>query len=370
MGICLGDSQADCFTNLRFADEVLLLSTLLEQVQRMMCDFKKSTERVGLKIHTGKTKLLSNQGSNKRREVSINNIKVEVLSVKECAKYLGQTITFEQRETTDIRSRIRAAWASFDKYKQELTSKSYLLQHRLRLFSVGITPTLSYASGTWTLSIEHERMIRSTQRKMLRLIVQTKRKHKKKTKNSKEEKEMKSDEGPMSKKNDVEYKESHKQSEEETEEGNSSNTDCDQDSEVSFMDDTDEENDTAGIEAEDWIEYIKRSTKEAEGKMKSANIPCWIEAQRKMKWRLAMRIASLPKKAARWNPALSVGTKGYRTVGRPKKRWGDEINHFLKPEETDETHKEQWYMDLGSTRPGTMEDEFTAASKVKTTGSL
>ena len=37
-----------------------------------------------------------------------------------------------------------------------------------------ITPTLSYASGTWTLSKEHERMIRSTQRKMLRLIVQTK----------------------------------------------------------------------------------------------------------------------------------------------------------------------------------------------------
>ena len=43
-----------------------------------------------------------------------------------------------------------------------------------------ITPTLSYASGTWTLSREHERMIRWTQRKMLRLIVQTKRKFKKK----------------------------------------------------------------------------------------------------------------------------------------------------------------------------------------------
>ena len=37
-----------------------------------------------------------------------------------------------------------------------------------------VTPTLSYASGTWTLSREHER-----QRKMLRLIVQTKRNYKK-----------------------------------------------------------------------------------------------------------------------------------------------------------------------------------------------
>ena len=44
-----------------------------------------------------------------------------------------------------------------------------------------ITPTLSYASGTWTLSKEHEGMRPSTQRKMLRLIVQTNRKYKKKT---------------------------------------------------------------------------------------------------------------------------------------------------------------------------------------------
>ena len=43
MGIRLGDSQADCLTNLRFADDVLLFST-------KMCDFKISTERIGLKI--------------------------------------------------------------------------------------------------------------------------------------------------------------------------------------------------------------------------------------------------------------------------------------------------------------------------------
>ena len=57
----------------------------------------------------------------------------------------------------------------------------------------GDSPTLTYASGTWTRIQEHERMIRSTQRKMLRLIVQTKRKYKKKTQGSKEEKQMKKD---------------------------------------------------------------------------------------------------------------------------------------------------------------------------------
>ena len=59
-------------------------------------------------------------------------------------------------------------------------------------------------------------------------------------------------------------KESHKSSEDEAVEGSSSNTDCDQDSDVSFVNDTDEEIDTAEIEQEEWIEYIKRSTAEAE----------------------------------------------------------------------------------------------------------
>ena len=61
-----------------------------------------------------------------------------------------------------------------------------------------------------------------------------------------------------------------------------------------------------------------------------------------MKWRLAMRIASHPderwaKKAAEWNPGLSIKHQIYSPVGRPKKRWEDEINEFLKPEETEET---------------------------------
>ena len=68
----------------------------------------------------------------------------------------GQMVTFEQQETTEIKNRIRDAWATFYTYKQEFTSKSYLLRHWLRLIDMVITPTMNYASGTWTLSKEHE----------------------------------------------------------------------------------------------------------------------------------------------------------------------------------------------------------------------
>ena len=60
---------------------------------------------------------------------------------------MGQMITFLQQETTEIRNRIRAAWATLHKYRQELTSKNYLLKHRLWLFDAVMTPTICYASG-------------------------------------------------------------------------------------------------------------------------------------------------------------------------------------------------------------------------------
>ena len=54
-----------------------------------------------------------------------------------------------------------------------------------------------------------------------------------------------------------------------------------------------------------------------------------------MKWKLALRIATSPserwlKKAAEWNPDLSSRYRTNRAIGRPRKRWDDDINDFLK----------------------------------------
>ena len=182
MGIYLSDHDRDCLTNLRFADDVMLFATSKEQLRKMMYEFKKATEKVGLRIHPDKTKILSNQStinSNTKRHIEVGEMSIEILTRNESVKYLGQRISFHQQETLEIKSRIRAAWATFHKYRQELTSKNYMLKHRLRLFDATVSPTLCYAAGTWTPNKEHERMIQSTQRKMLRLIIQTKRTYKK-----------------------------------------------------------------------------------------------------------------------------------------------------------------------------------------------
>ena len=148
MGIYLSDNDHDCLTNLRFADDVLLLASSKEQIRKMLCEFSKSTEKVGLRIHPEKTKILSNQSiinSDKKKELEVEDMKIEILTRNESVKYLGQN----------------------RKCGPELASKNYTLKHRLRLFDAAISPTICYAAGT-----EHDKMIQSTQHKMLRFIIQ------------------------------------------------------------------------------------------------------------------------------------------------------------------------------------------------------
>ena len=95
------------------------------------------------------------------------------------------------------------------------------------------------------------------------------------------------------------------------------------------------------IEEEEWIEHIRRSTREAEEQMIKAKIPCWIQTHRRIKWRSAMRKESLfderwSKKISAWNPGLDSNVKTIRPVGR-RKKWEDEVNQFVKTEESEES---------------------------------
>ena len=109
---------------------------------------------------------------------------------------------------------------------------------------------------------------RKNVRKMLRLIIQTKRRYKKivkhKVKTSEDEDNIDSS-----------------CTDDENEDGKSSVSHNDQDSDVSFESDNDEEIDVAEIEEEDWVDYTKRSTNEAMEKMENEQIRYWNKTQKK-----------------------------------------------------------------------------------------
>ena len=100
----------------------------------------------------GQNEDIQQPGKSKDKEIQFDNIKIEGLAKGVSARYFGQKITFEEQEIEEIRNRLKAAWAAFHKYRQELTAKDYHFCQRFRLFTMVITPTMTYASGTWTSS--------------------------------------------------------------------------------------------------------------------------------------------------------------------------------------------------------------------------
>ena len=122
---------------------------------------------------------------------------------------------------------------------------------------------------------------------------------------------------------------------------------------MSFESDTDEEIDAAEIEEEEWID-------EALEKMENEKIRCWKMTQRKIKWRFAMRINLTPSErwliqVAEWNPELSSKYRTNRAMGRPRKRWEDDINELLKLEENGPNAATK-SIKIGSTQQKTAED--------------
>ena len=84
MGIYLSDNV-----------DVLLFASPRKQLQKMLREFKKSIEKVTLRIHLRKTIILSSQSSNTRKEIEVDYIKVDMMTRGESARYLGQMITFQ-----------------------------------------------------------------------------------------------------------------------------------------------------------------------------------------------------------------------------------------------------------------------------------
>ena len=106
---------------------------------------------------------------------------------------------------------------------------------------------------------------------MLRLIIQTKRKYKKIEKQVIEPKDEKG----------IADKTDNCSTDGESADGQSTKSEDDVDSVVTFDEDSEKDIDTIEIEEEDWIDYIKRSTADALDKMEHAKIRCWNRTHKK-----------------------------------------------------------------------------------------
>ena len=159
-------------TNLRFADDVILVAQSRSDIAKMLHHLQKSAAKFGLKIHFGKTKVMTwNSLAHSRPSVSVGGESVTILDEAASERYLGRKLAFQSCQEVEIANRLAAGWAAFTKHRSELCCKQYRLSDRLKLFEATVSPAVLYGCTTWALTKTLERKLQVTRRRMLRFIL-------------------------------------------------------------------------------------------------------------------------------------------------------------------------------------------------------
>ena len=116
-GIKLGEVDSDKLTNLRFADDLIWLASSKKQLETMIGELIQAVARVGLELHMGKTKVLTNQVSKRGDSLTVRGHAIHIV---ESTGYLGRVLTFTEMHDAEIQKRIGKAWKKFMSLKKEL----------------------------------------------------------------------------------------------------------------------------------------------------------------------------------------------------------------------------------------------------------
>ena len=111
-------------TNLRFANSDALFNETTKQMEKHLNSLNSESLKVGLKIHKGKTKYMTNHADSE--DILRDQQKIE--NVTEF-KYVGQT-THLKDTTKEIYARIRAAWSCFGKNRETLQDRQLPISHK------------------------------------------------------------------------------------------------------------------------------------------------------------------------------------------------------------------------------------------------
>ena len=65
---------------------------------------------VGLEMHSGKTKVLSNDGACKKKSLRIGEAVVDILPTTESTEYVGRGLSLGELHNTEIEARLDKAW--------------------------------------------------------------------------------------------------------------------------------------------------------------------------------------------------------------------------------------------------------------------
>ena len=138
-----------CINILTYADDIVLLSNSVENLNKIYTKFETNIMNLKLKINTNKSKVIIFEKNKKRStcgSLTLNNRKFDI--VKEY-KYLGNIITFNLEDESDVKLKLNYFYSSFNSLYRTFTGLN--LETILFLFNSYCCP--QYRVPLWNLKL-------------------------------------------------------------------------------------------------------------------------------------------------------------------------------------------------------------------------
>ena len=136
------------------------------QMEEQLNTLNTISKEVGLKMHKGKTKYMTNFVTTNK--VHIENEEIEKVH---SYKYLGQTTFLKDTSKEEVARRIRAGWSCFGKNREIFMDDKMPLSLKRQVFDQCVIPTMSYGCQTWSFTKALIQKLRTAQRAMERKIL-------------------------------------------------------------------------------------------------------------------------------------------------------------------------------------------------------
>jgi hypothetical protein len=173
----VGDlSHTTLMSMLLYADDMVLLAVTAQELRRFVLVLEAVTQRWGLCINAGKTKLWAmNADPTAMPHVTLRGTTLQAV---DDFKYLGSTLSNTGSWDTEISTRLGKAASMFARLTPILLNRKASLLTRMHFYRAFIPSTLLYGCEAWPLTDQHVQKLHVLHMRLLRQMLGITRMHK------------------------------------------------------------------------------------------------------------------------------------------------------------------------------------------------
>ena len=153
---------------LLYADDLAIIAETEEELQRKWLGWQTSMASQGLKVNTGKTEVLVS--SRERKQVNIVDSRGASLKQVQAFKYLGLVLNERGGSEAAVKARVTAAWNKWREMSGVVGDRRMPRKLKVKIYMTVIRPVLMYGAEVWTVRKKEERLLETTEMRMLRRI--------------------------------------------------------------------------------------------------------------------------------------------------------------------------------------------------------